>query len=443
MRNWVPIGMAIIFRAASADVLILDLNNADKENKACSAADDGHVWVVNRAGENVRAVNAKVIENAIARMEAAGKTIDTLAISGHDGNCEFFGGDEDENSLTAVELKEILDRHPKTKESLSNFAYWGCYPDTVDAITRCWARPFKKSVFTIGYPLQSPTKEHELSHELIHQFCRPENREKAAKAAVSNEALCEFYKNMPLLRSLDAAVSNCSHIATRLYGSEECHSMDDLVKKCDRFDPSWDLTKTYYNYLVAVPGYEDPPLDGADVYAERGQGPLRRFYNQVHLWRHCADQLKKDFGYDMPYPGQIIRLVKFKQVKDNINFLNREELADYDARLASAGLGDLALGDLEKVSRRELVLKVKQAVRTLESWARRGTVVGSTRADVVWRMALGIKATLVDMEVKGVDGRGRTYKCSHFSLVHAGSSDRSKKSQCIRSYVDFERSLRR
>lgn len=417
---------------ANADVLFIDLNNAPGEVAACSAADPGRVWTVNQSTMKRGVIDAQEVENAISRMEAAGKSIDSIVISGHDGNGQFFGGDRDENTFTADQLQEILSRY-KTKKTLKTMALWGCYGGNVAASENHWLNPGLGAKFTIAFPLQSPNKNHRPSQELLGQFCDPQRRAEAERAAESKDALCQFYKNMPMLRQIGASVSNCNSVATNLYGKNECYSYEELHARCAEFDVDQDQLAMFKAYMAGSPGYENPPLDGSDVFAEPGKTPVRRYYDQAHLWLHCASKLK-DFGYDMPHPAQIVRLVKYAQIRDNLNALNRRELEDYDRRLDELGLGDYALGDLRGLSRADLNARINGAYRSLWNMASRGEAAGDTRADVVWRMARGLKSALVDLQYKVRDEKDRSFTCSHYTLVHAGQTDPRKKSQCILSY---------
>lgn len=431
----------LVSSVATPAVLMLDFNNGDKETAACASADPGNVYAVNEKTMGVNYVDAEVVERAITGMEASDICIDTLTISGHHGvGGEFFGGDDEDNGITAKELKAILARHPKTANCLRNVALAGCYTGTVDAGNSHWLRVGPNVNFTIGFPLQAPDKNAASGHKLFKQFCSREKREAAANAG-TKDALCEFYKNMPLLAKMGVSVSNCYNIATNLYGPKTCSTFQELENRCSEFDPDSRLKQLWESYYNAEPGFEDPPLDGADVEAEPGKTDMRLYYDQLHLWRHCKDKLQADRDYDMPPPAQVIRMVKFKQIKDNLNRLNRKELAEYDARLREAGLGQYALGDLSRKSmtRGAIRRKVFDAMKAINKMGH--VQVGSTDTRALWRMAYGMNLTFVELRSSAQRPDGSKASCSYFELVHANSQNPNNKSKCIVGYDEAAKEM--
>ena len=99
----------------------------------------------------------------------------------------------------------------------------------------------------------------------------------------------------------------------------------------------------------------------------KGPNPLRDYYNKLNLWRHCRAEFKMDRGYDMPFPPEVIRLIKYYKIRTNLAKLNAEELADYDREMKKAGLGALSLGDISNPSmnRQQMNEKLEQAVSAL------------------------------------------------------------------------------
>ena len=442
MRFLIAITVSLLFSEprAFAEILFIDLNNADGEVAACENAAPGEVHVVGKSTVDAPRINAAVVEQQISALERAGRSIDTLVISGHDGSGHYFGGTADENEFWSGELEEILKRHPRFRSDLKVLALYGCYPTNVNAKQRFWLGPNPSVNFAIGFPVQAPTKENKSSQQLLGQFCAKEMRTAAANAA-TREELCEFYKNLPLLSSLNASICNQDAVASRLYGKQICYSDDELQTRCGDFDPDDAMKEMYDKYFAGQePGFENPPHDGGSIYTGKVTTDLRKYYNQVHLWDHCYQQLKEDRGYNLPAPPEMIRLIFFDNLRANLNRLNRKQLDDFDYRMQQLGLSHLALGDLTdpSLSRGEIVRRLDQAVKQLGKMGRQGTAVRDpdtgavTEARNVYTMAVMLKLTLADLKFKTQLKDGNVLECSHFTLVHPNQT--RHPSRCILSY---------
>jgi hypothetical protein len=413
--------MALVTSSAKAAVLFVDLNDAPLEYDACAAgAGPDEVHVIGAVTNGGQPINGKHIEQKVAQLEAAGITVDSIVVSGHDGSGHFFG--ENGSEFYAADLRRILKNHPQTASTLTSAALWGCYPTTVYGCDSFWLKPNKNIKVAMGFTIQSPDKTRPANHALMKEFC---GRRKEAVEAVSKDQLCAFYKSLRHLETTHVNLCNRTAMASREYGPENCYDYEDLQNRCAEFDPDEAQLVSFAKYFSANdPGFDNPPKDSA-------KSELRKYYNQIHLWRHCTETLKTERGYDLPSPPQVIRLVKFDVLKANLNRLNRNELADYDSRLEELGLGYLKLGDLTKVSRGEINRRIDAALVNLGKMAKRKQRVGDTDSTVVWRMAQFLKATLVDLQFRTKDTRGRYYSCSHFSLVDPSAK---RPSRCIMSY---------
>ena len=443
-----------------AAILFVDLNDAPKEVKACAdSAGADQVEVVNSAANGNQPVGRAAIERKISEMERQGHTIDSIVISGHDGNGEFFGGEDEQNHFTHAELRDILAKpaHKRTRSSLKLSMLWGCYGGNVGANENYWLQFSDRVQHTVGFPVQSFTKNVVPSYQTLGQMC-DESTRLGIQEADTKEDVCRMYKSFPMLAKIGASLCSRNAIATSMYDDEThhggCYGIDELYERCGSFDPEQKLLKRYGCYFTGEEGCANPPLDGSDVNAPPGSNELRSMYNATHLWSHCRENLKGDRKYNLPYPATVIRLVKYQQIKDNLNRLNANELDDYDSRLEQLGLSKYQLGDLSEPfsdgtpkTRAWINSQINGAVSTLYKYSQRGVANGDTQATVVYRMAQGLKATLVDLRAKqnfSVDERctqddppRRCFReCSHFSLVHAGIKDPKRKSQCILSYEE-------
>lgn len=452
MRMFSALLFLLIAIVANADgVLVLDFNDAKGERMACYNQDPGKVWTVNNKNNKTGVIGAAEVRRTIAAMDAQGMCPDQVVLSGHHGpSGEVFGGDKNQNGMYAKEFEEILNDYPRVRDCIKGIAIWGCYGGTVHAAQKHWVKPIKSSMYSIAFPLQSRVKEDKESQKLLGEVCKPETRARAAQAVASGnrDAICRLYESIPGLAKLNGSVATCDYMASKLYGNNVCYTTEQLYARCAEFDVTGAQLDQFNCYMNGDPGCENPPTDGTDVLAVTGEapsgkkGPLRKYYNDLHMWFHCHEQLKTNHGYEMPDPGQVIRLVKFNQIKANLQALNGAEIASYDAVLKDIGLGNYTLGNISKMPRSEIKSKIDTAFRAIDAALRSGqTMAGGRDLRAAWTMAKGMQSTLVELTPYNsavVNGRTRYNTCSSFALVNYGNHPANNKSQCM---VDYNTAL--
>ncbi len=354
-----------------ADMIFLNLNDAPEEIASCKAGvaannekakknPPDQLMVINAVqGENAddnRSNTYHVLKKEIKRMLAAGKTIDSMVISGEDGSGHFFGtnGDFHQN-----ELRDLVKEFPQLSKSLKSAALWGCYTTSVHGAEQFWVNRLPNMQFTMGFTLQGPEKSRPANHALLKQFC--ERHEEAVKAT-SKDQLCAFFDSLTHLTKTSIGVCNREAVATVEYKTrkEKCFTYEELHKRCGEFTKDPALEQVYQDYMSGR-------LEPDDESHGEKASPLRNYYNQLNLWRHCREQFKADRGYDMPYLPEVIRLIKYGKIRDNLSKLNAKELADYDRELKKAGLGALALGDISNhsLTRAQMNQRIENAISAL------------------------------------------------------------------------------
>jgi hypothetical protein len=216
--------------------------------------------------------------------------------------------------------------------------------------------------FTMGFTIQGPSKEREANHDLLMQFC--ERREEAA-LATTKDALCQFYDSIRQIARTNLGMCNQEAVASTDYSrpgsAEHCFTYDDLHERCGEFMQDYDKMAATYE------DYRQGRREDYEFNANGGLSDLRKFYNQIQLWRHCADRFKHERGYDFPYAPDIIRLIKYKKLTENIAKMNAAELAQFDVMLDQMGLASFKLGDISKIPRAELVTKIERLVTALQA----------------------------------------------------------------------------
>jgi hypothetical protein len=221
----------------------------------------------------------------------------------------------------------------------------------------------------MGFTIQGPNKTREVNHDLLRQFC--DRREEGAKAT-SMDALCQFYDSLRQMTGTSLGLCNRQGVASLDYGQGQpnhCFTYDELHERCTEFIQNWDALEASYEQ------YRQGLRDDFEYNANGGLSDLRKFYNNLQLWRHCTDKLKEakaaegQTGFEMPYAPDVIRLIKMKKLLHNLKEMNGPELRQFDIMLNNLGLGAYRLGDIEKLPRRDLIARLQGAVSAIEQLA--------------------------------------------------------------------------
>ncbi len=355
--------------AARGELIYLDMNNAGEEIKACQAGIEAKnakkLWqepeqlhvVKGVAGEsNFKSKTYYALRAKIMDMINRNIKIDGIVISGEHGDGHFFGSQGD---FYQRELVALTKEFPEVGKSLKTAALWGCYPTSVHGAEQYWVNKLPNMQFTMGFVTQGPDKTREANHVLLKQFC--ERREEAAEATTLDQ-LCKFYDSLHQVVPTSLGLCNRAGIASKEYAQgpngEKCLTYKQLHDRCPAFINNPALEGVYERYMS---GESEPPAEVPGRVSE-----LRNFHNEAQKWRQCAAKYKAQRGTDMPFPPDLIRLIKYKKIKENLARINAQELAEYDSALERRGLGALKLGDITKTSRKSMNQKIEAAMKALE-----------------------------------------------------------------------------
>jgi hypothetical protein len=444
-----PLVAAVIQPASADNVLFIDLNNSAEEIKACSsgvktANAEESVFVINKETVGLlpgsgfvpnaeNKIHVKEIDAMIRDLEDQGQRIDSIVISGHDGNGQYFGTQGD---LTAAQLKWIFDRHPMLKRHTTMMMQWGCYTGNANACENIWGRNVSENIrTTVGFTVQSPDNTKPGNFRLLEDVCK---KRKDIQAAQSSQQYDDIFRNLAGVSDWNVGICHdggvCSPdyaerdpVTGKILPGQNCdHTFDELQRRCAEFDPDQKKLETYQHYLNADPGYEDPPPDDASFVYENGatgRNPIRRYYSELHLWRHCAKSAANPNGFEMESPARVIRLVRFNDVKSNLMKFHAREVQQYNDLMTKLGWNDYALADLQNMSRAQIVKRTMGAVASLEA----NIQYGKSQVKGVDLKALYSMAVQFDRTLRVLQPR-----CSPQSWVHAGMGD--YPSDCIAPY---------
>jgi hypothetical protein len=399
-----------------ADMIFLNLNDAPEEIENCRAGLNANnaktgrrnkLEVVNglmgaRDNDDGRTNTYYKLRETIRSMLTQGRKIDSIVISGEDGSGHFFGtnGDFHQN-----ELRDLINEFPELRRTLKSSALWGCYTSTSFAAEQFWLNRMPGMRFTMGFVTRGPEKSRPANHLLLKQFC--ERHEEAARLS-GKDQLCDFYRSLQQLTKTSVGVCNREAIASNAYADangEICWTKEEIDARCGEFTKNEKLEKTYQDYLS---GRKTPEDEVGNKLT-----PLRKYYDEYNKFRQCREQFKADRGHDIPFGPEIIALIKYNKIRENLATLNAKELASYDHALRRAGLSDLAVGDLADRSQDRGMLnkKLEDAIR-----ATRGP--GKL---VLHRMAKCMYMTFVKMD----------YRCHQFKNINLRMGD---PSSCLMTY---------
>lgn len=404
-----------------ADVIFLDLNNADEEYKACKAGikqnnqdkgkqqPDGIVRVRGENGEGDddigRTKTYYKLRQAVIKMLEKGRTIDSIVISGDDGTGHFFGTNGD---FHHHELRAILEEFPQVGKTLQSSALWGCYGPTLHGAEQFWINRMPNMKFSMGFTGQGPAKDRPVNHSLLKQFCQ--KREEAVKLTTKDQ-LCDFYHKLQKLVPTSLGICNRGNFASSEYkdaNGEVCFTEQEIRDRCREFTLDEKLNQTYEDYLT---GRKTPEKEVPGQVT-----PMRNYYNKLNLWRHCQEQFKKDRNKRMPFGPEVIALVKYRNLVNTFNRLNAKELASYDQAMASANLGQFAISDALRdpnIDRGKVNALIRGAVKATKNSPRHATL---------HRMAKCLRMTYERLD----------YRCHQFKNIDEDIG--GEPSSCLMTY---------
>ncbi len=410
------------------DVLFVDMNNASKEFDACmeGVKQSGCGDIYRVGGRLMQNGQPEVVDSAYldeVLKNYTGPGFKMFTISGEDGNSEFFG---DSGTMKVSEITATIAKYRK-QAPIKLSVHWGCYTANKAACDEQGLKNIAPTVVnSIGYTVQAPTKDKPANWGMIKEACKDRG-----------DYMVEHPDYNALMRKMDPkkiwGLSICHDQAIcsfeygardangdLLPGNEDCeHTEEELNRRCSEFDPGEKGHQTFQDYLDASkPGFEDVPNDKA---SDGSKSPLRRYYSQLHLWRHCREQYKSSHDQNMDYPPKVIRLILFKGIVKSLIARHSDDIAEYNSMLAQYGLGQYALTGLESATRGEIVAKTRAATAKLRKFAYQNKDVNGIDPNVLFQMAHGYDQTLREL----------SSECSNQSWVHG---DGVNKSPCIDSY---------
>jgi len=383
----------------AGSVLFIDLNNAREEVAACARGvrdasprnADGtptdQVYVINRASmgqlryhayDPSKSITAADVDAYVRELEDAGVKIDSIVLSGHDGNGMYFGS---QGELTADQLKWVLSptRHRLTYDNAQMLIQWGCYTGSANACENIWGNYISPNINTqVGFTVKAPLSSNPANATLLQDVCQ---KRQEISTATTAQQYDQLLNNLAGINQFGVGICKPEGVCSRDYmrrdaagniipGQSCLQTYEELHRRCSEFDPGEQELATYRHYLNADPGYENPPPDNHTFAYANGSvdvNPIRRYYNSLHLWRHCLETEDNPRGFEMESTSRAIRLIKFNEVKANLLKFHSAQVNDFNERLRAAGLGQFALDGLRTMSRAEVVARTRGAVVALEA----------------------------------------------------------------------------
>ncbi len=349
--------------------------------------------------------------------------LDTIALSGDDGNGQFFGVG---GTLTVQDIQMALNKNPSTRQGITTMLHNGCYAATVQACNKTWMRKVAPNVqTTMGFLLQAPYGTEPENYNLMKELCGKRDQ---INAAATEQELDSAFKGLAGVDKVSASICidrpELKGVCSMEYAKggttpASCYqSYDELYRRCQTELPSEDKYNMYMGFLNADSAeFANPPAKGrADACSVNvGKSCLRQYYDEVQKWRHCAGLYQERAGHPLPSPGQMMRLIFFNEIKSRVANNHAGELAAYNKLLDYYNLSAYRLDNLQSLSRaviNQRLIAVRRAVRKLPK--NQATVNG---VKIGW-MAQELDRTLRELESKCVPG----------AWVNA---DSEKRSSCL------------
>jgi hypothetical protein len=356
----------------------------------------------------------------LAELQSQGIKISSLVVSGHDGNGNFFGK---MGFLSAEDLKQSLAENPEAAANVRALYLWGCYTATYGACESHWNLNLPQGTFIVGFNDSAPLGDKPAGLDVLEKVLV---QEKNLTDKHDKKVLTDLWKKLGSINQINASICTESLLADR----SGVHTFSEMSAACDKMAPD----KKLQNWSQQLSCYRDGAAGCEAIPPDPGK--LREVYTEVQSMSYCRDKLLASDNPDdrtavacWPDLDQTIRLVKYKSIAQNFARLHADDLKEYDDLIDKTGLSpDLKLGDVSRLSRKDLNQKLTDIQVRSEKELDKNTTYGSPRAKDLAEAkirAQKISDTLSQLKTNCVD----------MNWVESGANI---KSACMSDPIDSE-----
>lgn len=298
------------------------------------------------------------ISAKLSELKAAGKTVDSLIISGHSNGSAIFG--ETDHVLTQKEIMKLRSDHPEAFLRARHVMLLGCYT-TTEIARVSWREIFPNATLIAGFDGQSPGRYLKESRDFVTGVLgtadRLDKENFARSAPHTKEVVDKALRALESVRNTNSAIDYCT------YGIE------GIAKRKAKCDDQW-LTYPYFRRDIEArflgPDATEEPLPG-------GQGPLRAFYTS--LQQLCPvenatvaippDRREEFKAMRIHDKERTLRLLFWGNVQKNYGVYHAKEIKELEARMKAAGVV-APLPNLDGLQgRKKFLSEVKELVREI------------------------------------------------------------------------------
>lgn len=402
-----------VLRSTFGDILFIDLNGAKDEVAAAqraAAARHEKLIVIPDANQNVTyfkpSLFRQLLNDRLSEFEAHGTQISSLVVSGHDGVGSFFG---DRGRITGSDLKQIFEAHPKSRESVRSMYLWGCYALAVGELNQNWRLVFPDALFIAGFDGSAPSRYANAGQRVLESMLMKESK---FMKAHDQRQLLALFRAIPSTDITTSAAYVCDQYITH----SGIQTFQQALGECAWSDQATELTKTYECYLEA----QDEKC--RSVPENTQSSPLRELYNYTVSKSQCSMQDHPDTRFAiLPQREDILKLIFFNTLWNNFLKKHGDSISAIDANLKKIGAPpELLLGDLSKLSRGELVKKLRAAYEFVSQYLEKNFWKQKRTVPITFRNFRSVIMTLDDFAMTS-----KYSACIPVSWVEPGAQESS------------------
>lgn len=282
-------------------------------------------------------IDSDSVQKVVNDLAKNGTQVSSIVISGHDGNGDFGGT---YGMMSSLEFAKMAQDNPKVFENMRGLMLWGCYTATPGEVELNWKKAFPNVELIAGYDGRAPLANSPSSSKYLEDVLK---KEKTLAKIKDRSELEKQFKGLQDISNVHGALC-----AGDLYASRKGVLDMVILKEMCKSMPLEKWNERVSCYKTGQMGCEDVPKDTS-------HGELRQIYNEVQAHTHC-NEFAGNSGRQTPNADEIIRLIYFGNVKDNLNKNHRDEIASLNEILSKLGASNgLSLKDLDKLSRADLI----------------------------------------------------------------------------------------
>jgi hypothetical protein len=311
--------------------------------------------------EQKRGTIGQQINQKMAELKAAGKSVDTFIISAHSDGATLNG--ETSYMLDQASLGKLKSLHPELFSDPRHVMLLGCYT-TTETSSLMWRELFPSVTMIAGFDGRAPSRKVAASANFITEVLgtadRLDRENMRRNDPLSAKAVRDALKGLESVRITASAIDYCTHRVEGLPGSklncdDQWITFTAMTQEIDR------------RFLNIEAPEEDPPRQSDGTV-------LRSYYNKIQGMcppensALVAADKKEEFKLARDeLRDRVLRLLFWWNVQKNYGMFHQEKIKAFAEKLKSAGINEEIPKLDGNLGRKDFIKKIYQIINAIQA----------------------------------------------------------------------------